>query len=189
MPHVVADFLSARVRRVNYTRKSSRFCVCINGFTEVVITSLRRHKISSHVLWISVWCALLWPGASFANADAEPDKAASGAAEAPVAKKSTDGLQDELVITRHQSKIGNQQIEYTATAGTLVVRRDSADAKARAAIFFVAYTRDGIKNLGSRPVSFCFNGGPGSSSVWLHLGMLGPHRVRFREDAVPSQPR
>ena len=188
MPYVVADFLPARLRRVNYTEKSSRFRVCINGFTEVVITSLRRQKISTHVLWVFVCCTLLWPVASFADADAEPDTAASVAAEAAVVKKSPDGLQDELVVTRHQAKIGNQEIDYTATAGTLVVRRDSADAKARAAIFFVAYTRDGIEHLGSRPVSFCFNGGPGSSSVWLHLGMLGPHRVPIRDDAVPSKP-
>ena len=47
---------------------------------------------------------------------------------------------------------------------------------------------NGINDLGTRPVSFCFNGGPGSSSVWLHLGMLGPHRVPMRDDAVPSKP-
>lgn len=87
MPYVVADFLSARLRRVNYTEKSSRFRVCINGFTEVVITSLRRQKISTHVLWVFVCCTLLWPVASFADAGAEPDKAASVAAEAAVVKK------------------------------------------------------------------------------------------------------
>jgi carboxypeptidase C (cathepsin A) len=160
----------------------------MNRFTEVVVASLRRQKISSLFLWCGFVCSLPFSGWSFADSGAEPAKEASAPANPAVSKKGPDGLQDELVVTRHRSKIGDQEIEYTTTAGTLVVRSDSADAKARASIFFVAYTREGTKDLGRRPISFCFNGGPGSSSVWLHLGMLGPRRVPIREDAVPSKP-
>lgn len=154
----------------------------------MVFTQLRLQKISNRIFCLGFFCCLLCSGQSIADSGAEAKKESTVAANPEVTKKSPDGLQDELVVTRHQAKISDQEIEYTATAGTLVVRRDSADAKARASIFFVAYTRDGIEDLGSRPISFCFNGGPGSSSVWLHLGMLGPQRVPIRDDAVPSKP-
>ncbi|MEK6246684.1 MAG: hypothetical protein N2C12_00805, partial [Planctomycetales bacterium] len=95
---------------------------------------------------------------------------------------------DQLTVTRHEAKIGGKQIDYSVTAGTLVMRADGADSKAKASIFFIAYTKDGVENLGQRPVSFCFNGGPGSSSVWLHLGMLAPWRVPINDDATRNAP-
>ncbi len=63
----------------------------------------------------------------------------------------------------------------------------SADLTSRADVFFVAYTRE-TNDVGKRPITFCFNGGPGSSSVWLHLGMLGPKRIRFPDDASLLRP-
>ena len=138
-----------------------------------------------------LWCLLIFCGPSLAASPAEPQTKAPeapGRTDAAEPPKKSGGLQDELIVTQHQAKIGGEEIPYTATAGTLVVRRDSADAKPRASIFFVAYTRDRVDDLGTRPISFCFNGGPGSSSVWLHLGMLGPHRVPMRDDAVPDKP-
>lgn len=88
-------------------------------------------------------------------------------------------------MTHHTATIGGQEISYTATAGTILLRDE--DDKPTASIFYVAYTRDGITNRNKRPITFSFNGGPGSSSVWLHLGQLGPRRVKLREDgsAVP----
>ena len=86
-------------------------------------------------------------------------------AEAPKPK-------DETSITRHSVRIGGQEIRYTATAGTLVLKKE--DGTPRASIFYIAYTKDGVADLSKRPVTFAFNGGPGSSSVWLHLGALGP---------------
>lgn len=106
----------------------------------------------------------------------------------PAQDVAKDQSGDELTVTRHRTKIGGQEIEYAATAGTLVLHSDEADVKAKASIFFIAYTREGTKDPGRRPVSFCFNGGPGSSSVWLHLGMLGPRRVPIHDDARPSPP-
>src|SRR5208337_4373756 len=63
------------------------------------------------------------------------------------------------------------------------------DGDTIASVFYVAYTRCGVKDLAARPVTFCFNGGPGSSSVWLHLGALGPRRVQMNEDGtLPAPP-
>lgn len=90
---------------------------------------------------------------------------------------------DRVSITRHTVQIGGEPVAYTATAGTLVLRDESEKdgasegEKARASVFFVAYTRDDAGEAGARPITFSFNGGPGSSSVWLHLGVLGPRRV------------
>ena len=59
----------------------------------------------------------------------------------------------------------------------------------RASVFYVAYTRVAAKpNKAARPVTFCFNGGPGSSSVWLHLGALGPRRVKMNDDGTLPPP-
>jgi len=95
---------------------------------------------------------------------------------------------DELTVTHHRTTICDQELEYTATAGTLVMHTEDAANKPTANIFFIAYTKDGVKDLGKRPISFCFNGGPGSSSIWLHLGMLGPRRVPIHDDAQPQVP-
>ena len=103
---------------------------------------------------------------------------------------------DDLRLTRHHLRIGGEHIPYTATAGTLVLREESfgqgeqaeraEGLKARAEVFVVSYVRDDVADPSSRPVTFCFNGGPGSSSVWLHLGMLGPKRVDMGPEGFPD---
>src|SRR6266487_2833412 len=75
---------------------------------------------------------------------------------------------EKLVESRHTVTINGQKIEYTAKAGTILLR-DNED-KPTAAIFHIAYTKDGVGDLARRPITFSFNGGPGSSSVWLHMG-------------------
>ena len=74
-------------------------------------------------------------------------------------------------VTHHQAVIGGKTVAYTATAGTLTVRDD--EGKPILSQFYVAYTVDGA----NRPVTFLYNGGPGSSTLWLHMGSLGPVRV------------
>ncbi|MGH8402822.1 MAG: S10 family peptidase, partial [Gammaproteobacteria bacterium] len=81
--------------------------------------------------------------------------------------------------------INGQTIKYTATAGNLVVDNDKGDAIG--SFFYVAYTNDGVKNPDHRPLTFLFNGGPGSSSIWLHMGSFGPVRV-VTSDAKPTPP-
>ena len=72
-------------------------------------------------------------------------------------------------------RIDGQVIRYTAHAGWLVMR--DGEGKPRARFGYTAYTRDDVADPSRRPVTFAFNGGPGSSSIWLHLGILGPRRV------------
>ena len=84
-------------------------------------------------------------------------------------------LKDEIVETDHTVVVSGQIIEYRATTGRLVMKNE-AD-KAKATVFFIAYTRKNVDDVGRRPLTISFNGGPGSSSVWLHLGLLGPRRV------------
>jgi carboxypeptidase C (cathepsin A) len=119
----------------------------------------------------------------------EPKKPEEKKEEKPAPK-------DNLVETKHSVKIGGKEIKYTATAGTIVMKEETADRekeaegeKPRAQIFFIAYTKDGVRDRSNRPISFSFNGGPGSSSVWLHLGVLGPRRVVLKDDGnLPAPP-
>ena len=90
---------------------------------------------------------------------------------------------ETIVTTTHSIEIAGKTVSYEAMAGKLPIRDDALKSKAE--MFFIAYTRTGIAEVGKRSVTFCFNGGPGSSSVWLHLGMLGPKRIRFPDNATP----
>lgn len=86
-------------------------------------------------------------------------------------------------VTRGEIRMDGRVIPYTATAGEMAILK--ADEKPGASMYFVAYTRDDVKDLASRPVMFCFNGGPGSSTIWLHLGGLGPKKVATDEEGYP----
>jgi carboxypeptidase C (cathepsin A) len=94
---------------------------------------------------------------------------------------------DNIVTTQHTLAIGGETVRYTARAGTMVLRAE--DGTPRANFFFVAYTKDGA-DPATRPVTYTFNGGPGSSSVWLHMGAFGPKRVAYLDDEgrAPSPP-
>ncbi|TWD83139.1 carboxypeptidase C (cathepsin A) [Kribbella amoyensis] len=89
---------------------------------------------------------------------------------------------DDLTTTQHTLTIGRKKLRYTATTGRVVLRQEVlTDGKfdghvPKAEVFLTAYTLDGA-DAAQRPVTFAFNGGPGSSSIWLHLGLLGPRRV------------
>ncbi len=98
---------------------------------------------------------------------------------------STSALIPKPIVTRHQLTINGKIINYTATAGYLQLKGE--DGKPKANIFFTAYTKDGVTDLSKRPVTYTFNGGPGSSSVWLHMGVIGPKRVVMTDkgDALP----
>jgi carboxypeptidase C (cathepsin A) len=85
--------------------------------------------------------------------------------------------EEKVVQTKHVLKIGGQEVKYTASAGTIVLKTEEGTAKA--SVFYVAYTKDDVADPTKRPVTFSFNGGPGSASIWLHLGALGPRRVEM----------
>lgn len=90
------------------------------------------------------------------------------------------------VITHHQITLGGRPLHYTATTGRMPIKND--EGKIEAEMFYVAYTLDGAEP-GSRPVTFAFNGGPGSASVWLHMGALGPRKVVLQPEGwMPPAP-
>ena len=105
----------------------------------------------------------------------------AGAAESVVPESA-----DTMVQTRHTIAVEDGQLAYTAIAGALRVDLDKSDAEA--AIFYVSYQKDGA-DASRRPITFVFNGGPGSSAAWLHLGGLGPKRLFLRDDGgIPDPP-
>jgi carboxypeptidase C (cathepsin A) len=108
------------------------------------------------------------------------------APEAPAgAKPVADAPKEESSVTDHTIRLGGQEIPYQATAGTFLLKDDKGEATA--SLFYIAYTRKNVSDLSGRPVAFIYNGGPGSSSVWLHLGAFGPKRVATL-DAEPTPP-
>lgn len=105
---------------------------------------------------------------------------------------------DSLVETHHSITIEGREIRYTVTTGTIILKEEREDngeksgaskgEQPKASIFFIAYTRNDGSDAATRPLTFSFNGGPGSSSVWLHLGLFGPRRVVLDNDGHPLQP-
>ena len=93
-------------------------------------------------------------------------------------------------VTQHTLQIGGQELRYTATAGTMILKEEDQEKgeKPKASVFYIAYTLDGVSDPAQRPLTFSFNGGPGSSSVWLHLGILGPKRVLVAEPGSINKP-
>ncbi|EMI43620.1 serine carboxypeptidase family protein [Rhodopirellula sp. SWK7] len=114
-------------------------------------------------------------------------KKASEKAEAKEGDKKDSDESDvaEPSVTHGTVTIDGKDVAYTATAGKMVMKDDGGEEKAH--VFYVAYSIDDA-DPSKRPVTYCFNGGPGSSSVWLHLGMLGPRRVKLNDDAKPIRP-
>ena len=95
--------------------------------------------------------------------------------------------QDIPAVSSHTVAIGGKPLPYTATAGFLPVQNDAGDTEAQ--IFYVAYTAGAPNPDRRRPLIFFLNGGPGASSVWLHLGAAGPRRVRMLDDGrLPPPP-
>jgi carboxypeptidase C (cathepsin A) len=89
-------------------------------------------------------------------------------------------------VTHHTVTIDEQRVEYTATAGTMLLKTE--EGKPKASIFYIAYVVANPAPAKQRPIMFAFNGGPGSSSVWLHLGAFGPRRVLMADDGQALPP-
>jgi len=94
-------------------------------------------------------------------------------------------LPDEPVVTQHTARIRGETVAYTAEAGWLPIRRDG---KTVARMFYIAYTRNGVQDLSRRPLLFSFNGGPGTASVWMHMGYTGPRRVVYDDEGIAPIP-
>ncbi|GAB4573525.1 MAG: peptidase S10 [Rhodothalassiaceae bacterium] len=115
--------------------------------------------------------------AVFCLACAAPSATADEAAKASPAAAS----EAKRFVTRHEGRFNGVKIAYSAEAGETIIRDDTGAPIA--AFFSIAYLADNPKGTGPRPVTFLFNGGPGSASLWLHMGAFGPKRV-----ALPSEP-
>jgi len=128
-----------------------------------------------------------------ATRGAAPDSGVSNGKEG--AKVTTEPAEpkDDLVTTRHTLRVGRARLTYTATTGRVVLREEVYEddvftgTKAKAEVFLTSYVVEQKDGAPTRPVTFAFNGGPGSSSVWLHLGLLGPRRVQMGDvdDLLP----
>jgi len=122
-----------------------------------------------------------------------PQEAPAKPADKPAEKKADkpDKPAEEApappVTTRHEITIGGKALKYSVTAGLMPLKNEADETEAN--IFFMAYVADRSGGPEKRPLMFSFNGGPGSSSVWLHLGALGPKRVKMLDDGgMPAPP-
>ncbi len=127
------------------------------------------------VLWIAV--TAVSAVAQVQEKETKPAESKS-AAETPIPKEETS-------VTEHVLNLGGQKIPYRATAATILLKDDKGEANA--SIFYISYTRSTPGDSASRPIAFLYNGGPGSSSVWLHMGAFGPRRI-FTSDAAATPP-
>lgn len=93
---------------------------------------------------------------------------------------------DPPVVTRHALIVNGQTLDYTATTGMVGLKNDKGDIDAH--MFFIAYTVDCPDGNAPRPLTFAFNGGPRSASIWLHVGALGPKRVHLSDDGTMPAP-
>ena len=118
------------------------------------------------------------------SAPQSPEPGTEGA-DSPTVTTGPAEPKDDLVTTRHTLRVDGKDLDYTATTGRVVLREEVFEddvftgTKARAEVFLTSYVLDSPEGAPARPVTFAFNGGPGSSSVWLHLGLLGPRRVQM----------
>jgi carboxypeptidase C (cathepsin A) len=122
-----------------------------------------------------------------ANAQAlapEPETTAPAASKPAEAKAGPEATpKEESSVTEHTIRIGGETIPYKATASTILLKNDKDEPVAL--MYSTAYTRTDVKDPSQRPIAFIYNGGPGSASVWLHMGAFGPRRV-VTENAEPT---
>jgi carboxypeptidase C (cathepsin A) len=114
---------------------------------------------------------------------AQTKSTSPGAAAPELRTKPEEG---ETVKTKGSVTVNGKVINYTATTGYMPLKTE--EGKLRANIFYVAYTKDDGGDLTKRPVTYTFNGGPGSASVWLHMGVIGPKRIVMSDKGAALTP-
>lgn len=136
----------------------------------------------------TVLCCGLSLGLAAAAGAAQPraqKKAGPAPSKETTAEPAKDPSEPKAAVTQHTLAINGRTIRYTATAATIELKDDKGEATA--SMFYVAYTEDGVADPKTRPITFAYNGGPGSSTIWLHMGAFGPMRV-LTSDAQPTPP-
>lgn len=112
---------------------------------------------------------------------AQPPAAQPPRAAAPLVFKD-----EKAILKVHSLKIDGKDLSYKSHTGFLPIKTESGEIEAQ--LFYTAYTVDG-ESKQKRPVTFCFNGGPGAGSLWLHIGAIGPRRVPMKQDgSMPPPP-
>ncbi|MBI1382030.1 MAG: peptidase S10 [Planctomycetaceae bacterium] len=176
-------------RRTGFAQPAVRGCSSCFSIPESVgaLPSASMHALSTLVL--AVWPTLAGfsvPSTPFAlGGRHQPSAQSEGATET---KDPKPALVDERVFSDATIQTPEGPLEYEYQVGRLVLRTEAGDA--RAAVFYTAYglERPEPFDPGTRPITFCFNGGPGSSSVWLHLGTFGPRRVDLGPEGFDLAP-
>ena len=92
----------------------------------------------------------------------------------------------EPVVKQHSIRANGTELNYTTTTGLMPIKNEKGEIKAT--LFYVAYTKDGVDDIGNRPLTIVYNGGPGSSTVWLHMGGVAPKRVEMLADGGMPKP-
>jgi carboxypeptidase C (cathepsin A) len=145
-----------------------------------------RARVKTTLSVMAIALAFLFAQASRAVAQGPVDESKPPAAEPAESKPSPEAApKEESAVTQHTARIDGQSISYTANASTTLLKNDKGEPEAL--IYSTAYTENGVKDLSHRPIVFLYNGGPGSSSIWLHMGAYGPRRV-VTGDASPTPP-
>ena len=142
-----------------------------------ISAKIPHNQLNMTLLFHKTILPLLLISSAFAYAQEKP--------ESDTEKKKLSAAEQKNIepITKEGSvKIDGKDIPYMSTVGKIVLK--DKKNKDRAAIFYTSYTRKDVKNAAERPVMFAFNGGPGSSAVWLHIGMLGPRRLDLPGDGT-----
>lgn len=103
----------------------------------------------------------------------------------PEEPKKLEFTEETPVITKHTAKIGGKELKYTVTTGRMPLKNGVGEIEAQ--VFYMAYSLDDVEPEG-RNLMFSFNGGPGSPSLWLHLGTIGPKRIPMANDGEQPAP-
>jgi carboxypeptidase C (cathepsin A) len=135
---------------------------------------------------IPIVLALLTAALLPAQAPRTPDSAKPAGA-APPAAVAAGAIDETPVVTHHEIPLAGKTLRYTATVAQMPLNNAAGENEAH--IFYIAYTLDGVADTGKRPLTFAFNGGPGSASLWVHMGAMGPRKVQLLDNGdLPPPP-
>ena len=140
----------------------------------------------SRFRWIAFWLAFCLHAQTPASPTPGGGRGRGVAAE-PAAPVATAEVDETPVVTHHSVQVEGKTLNYTATVAQMPIKNSSGETEAH--IFYVAYTLDDVKDPGKRPLAFCFNGGPGSASLWVHMGAMGPRSPKLLSNGnMPPPP-
>jgi carboxypeptidase C (cathepsin A) len=141
-----------------------------------------KSKLFTILIIVTFFCLGLNSG-GYTMADGSNEAKPGKTAEKPVTPAVNEAELSKLSVTHHSIVVDKKSLNYQAAAGYMLMKDDSG--KHQASIFFIAYTREGTTDFQKRPITFAFNGGPGAAACWIHMGGLGPKRVKLSAEGFP----